>query len=206
MSKKVWRSRPSFCASTKASQVATMVAPRIMLLQILAAWPAPSCAGVDHRLGHRLEEWPGALELLVGAADHEGQGARRRPRRSRPRPARRRSRSPWPSSPRRPRARWRRRWSSSRSAARRAWRSARRRFRYTARTCLRGGKHGDDDVGVLDRFGGRRRRPCSRPRPHAATASATRSKARTSCPALARFGAIPPPMWPRPMNAMRAMT
>src|SRR3954453_12009388 len=37
------------------------------------------------------------------------------------------------------------------------------------------------------------------------TASGTRSNARTSCPALARLGAIPPPMWPRPMNAMRAM-
>src|SRR5437764_9325200 len=37
------------------------------------------------------------------------------------------------------------------------------------------------------------------------TASGTRSKARTSWPALARFGAIPPPMWPSPMNAMRAM-
>ena len=42
MSKKVWRSSPSFFASTNASQVAAMVAPRIMLLQIFAAWPAPS--------------------------------------------------------------------------------------------------------------------------------------------------------------------
>src|SRR4051812_16825153 len=38
-----------------------------------------------------------------------------------------------------------------------------------------------------------------------ATASATRSNAWTSCPALARFGAIPPPMWPRPMNAILAI-
>src|SRR5206468_8590162 len=37
------------------------------------------------------------------------------------------------------------------------------------------------------------------------TASETRSNAWTSWPALARFGAIPPPMWPRPMNAMRAI-
>src|SRR5438270_10326498 len=37
------------------------------------------------------------------------------------------------------------------------------------------------------------------------TASGTRSNAWTSWPALARFGAIPPPMWPRPMNAMRAI-
>src|SRR5438067_11569697 len=37
------------------------------------------------------------------------------------------------------------------------------------------------------------------------TASGTRSKARTSCPALTRFGAIPPPMWPRPMNAIFAI-
>src|SRR5688572_23749966 len=36
-------------------------------------------------------------------------------------------------------------------------------------------------------------------------ASWLRSKARTSCPALARFGAIPPPICPSPMNAMRAM-
>src|SRR5688572_29257844 len=41
MSKKVCGSSPSFWASTNASQVAAMVAPRIMLLQILAAWPAP---------------------------------------------------------------------------------------------------------------------------------------------------------------------
>src|SRR5687767_741514 len=37
------------------------------------------------------------------------------------------------------------------------------------------------------------------------SASALRSKARTSCPALARFGAIPPPMWPRPMKAILAI-
>src|SRR5690349_17090026 len=36
--------------------------------------------------------------------------------------------------------------------------------------------------------------------------SGTRSNARTSWPALARFGAIPPPMWPRPMNAIFAIT
>src|SRR5690349_16378350 len=35
-----------------------------------------------------------------------------------------------------------------------------------------------------------------------ASASSLRSKARTSWPALARFGAIPPPIWPRPMNAI----
>ena len=35
-------SRSSFCASANASHVATIVAPRIMLLQILAAWPAPA--------------------------------------------------------------------------------------------------------------------------------------------------------------------
>src|SRR6478672_11304860 len=38
------------------------------------------------------------------------------------------------------------------------------------------------------------------------TASGIRSKARTSCPALARFGAIPPPIWPSPMNAILAIT
>src|SRR5205085_12010149 len=36
-------------------------------------------------------------------------------------------------------------------------------------------------------------------------ASSERSKARTSCPALAKFAAIPPPMLPSPMNATRAM-
>src|SRR5205809_7396953 len=43
--------------------------------------------------------------------------------------------------------------------------------------------------------------------PSAACASACslRSNARTSCPALTKFGAIPPPMCPRPMNPMRAM-
>ena len=60
MSKKVCRSSPSFFASTKASQVATIVAPSSMLLQILAAWPAPRRAGVDHRLAHVLEERLGA--------------------------------------------------------------------------------------------------------------------------------------------------
>ena len=41
MSKKVCRSRPSFFAMAKVSQVATIDAPSSMLLQILAAWPAP---------------------------------------------------------------------------------------------------------------------------------------------------------------------
>src|SRR5436189_6128642 len=36
-------------------------------------------------------------------------------------------------------------------------------------------------------------------------ASSLRSKATTSCPALARFAAIPPPILPSPMNATRAM-
>jgi hypothetical protein len=35
------RSRPSLSASAKASQVAIIVTPRIMLLQILAACPLP---------------------------------------------------------------------------------------------------------------------------------------------------------------------
>src|SRR5688500_16512949 len=38
------------------------------------------------------------------------------------------------------------------------------------------------------------------------SASSLKSNARTSCPALARFGAIPPPMWPRPMNAILAIS
>src|SRR5690606_11318114 len=38
-----------------------------------------------------------------------------------------------------------------------------------------------------------------------ASAASERSKAMTSCPALARFAAIPPPMLPSPMNAIRAM-
>ncbi len=42
MSKKVCGSSPSFSASTNASQVAAMVAPSSMLLQIFAAWPAPA--------------------------------------------------------------------------------------------------------------------------------------------------------------------
>src|SRR5687768_3166487 len=36
-------------------------------------------------------------------------------------------------------------------------------------------------------------------------ASALRSKARTSCPALARLDAMPPPILPSPMNATRAI-
>src|SRR5436190_24365452 len=36
-------------------------------------------------------------------------------------------------------------------------------------------------------------------------ASSESSKATTSCPALARFAAIPPPILPSPMNATRAM-
>src|SRR4051794_25812743 len=36
-------------------------------------------------------------------------------------------------------------------------------------------------------------------------ASSDRSKATTSCPALARFAAMPPPILPRPINATRAM-
>src|SRR3546814_6902953 len=35
-----------------------------------------------------------------------------------------------------------------------------------------------------------------------ASASSLRSKARTSCPAFARFAAIPPPMFPSPMKAI----
>ncbi len=38
-----------------------------------------------------------------------------------------------------------------------------------------------------------------------ASASSLRSNARTSCPAFTRFGAIPPPMWPKPINAIFAM-
>src|SRR3546814_20155481 len=37
------------------------------------------------------------------------------------------------------------------------------------------------------------------------SASAERSKARTSCPAFARFAAMPLPMLPRPINATRAI-
>src|SRR5262245_59442388 len=45
------------------------------------------------------------------------------------------------------------------------------------------------------------------PRPFAfSSASAERSKARTSCPALARFPAMPPPMLPSPMYATRAIS
>jgi hypothetical protein len=41
MSKSFCASRPSFSASTKASEVAIIEMPRIMLLQIFAAWPLP---------------------------------------------------------------------------------------------------------------------------------------------------------------------
>ena len=164
MSKNTCGSSPSFCASTNASQVATMVAPRIMLLQIFAAWPAPSCAGVDHRLGHRLEERLGALELLVGAADHEGQRAGR----GRGDAARHRRvdeiEALAPSSPRRPRARWRRRWSSSRSASVPGLALGATSFSIDRADMLGGGKHGDDDVGVLAPPRRPMPRPCSRPR------------------------------------------
>ena len=38
-----------------------------------------------------------------------------------------------------------------------------------------------------------------------ASAASLKSKARTSCPALTRFAAIPPPMLPSPMNAILAI-
>src|SRR3954470_10190064 len=39
-----------------------------------------------------------------------------------------------------------------------------------------------------------------------ASAASERSKARTSCPALARFAAMPLPILPRPIKATRAMS
>ena len=52
-----------------------MVAPRIMLLQILAACPAPGAAAMDDALAHGLEDRLRRGEGLVGAAAHEGEGA-----------------------------------------------------------------------------------------------------------------------------------
>ena len=42
MSKSFWASSPSFSASAKPSHTAIIEIPRIMLLQIFAAWPAPT--------------------------------------------------------------------------------------------------------------------------------------------------------------------
>ena len=109
---------PELLASTNASQVATMVAPRIMLLQIFAAWPAPSspawitalaigsrngrarsnCSSVPPTMKARVPAAAAAMPPETGASTKA---------------------KPFASSPRRHRARLRRRWSSNRSAARR---------------------------------------------------------------------------------------
>ena len=46
---------------------------RIMLLQTFAAWPRPGAAAVHDPAPHRLEQRPSRLEVLVGAAHHEGE-------------------------------------------------------------------------------------------------------------------------------------
>src|ERR1700687_3440711 len=94
MSKSFCLSRPSFSASTKASETAIIEMPRIMLLQIFAACPAPAppactivfpifsriglgfptAASRRHDrlpllLGHRLR----LLEARIRPADHESE-------------------------------------------------------------------------------------------------------------------------------------
>ncbi len=78
-------------------------------------------------------------------------------------------------------------------------------FSNTARTCLAAGSM---VMTTSASFTASAADPAARQPPATAfsTASGTRSNARTSWPALARFGAIPPPIWPRPMNAMRAIS
>ena len=49
-----------------------------MLLQILAAWPAPDFAAVDDALAHDGEDRLGLGEGLAAAAGHEGERRRRR--------------------------------------------------------------------------------------------------------------------------------
>ena len=58
-----------------ASQVPIMWMPSSMLLQILAACPAPEAAGMDHCLAHFRQQQLGAGEGRVRAADHESQRA-----------------------------------------------------------------------------------------------------------------------------------
>ena len=123
------------------------------MLQIFAAWPAPSCAGVDDRLRHRLKEGLGALELLVGAADHQRKRARGR-RRNAARNGSIDEIEPF-------------RLHRFADIARtlnvdgRAIDQQRARLRVGrdiilehSADVLRGGEHGDDDVGVLDGISG----------------------------------------------------
>jgi hypothetical protein len=72
-SNSAWCVRPRRSARTKPSQVAIMVAARIMLLQSLA--PARRrLAAVDDLAAHGLEDRLGAGEAGLRAAHHEGEG------------------------------------------------------------------------------------------------------------------------------------
>ena len=73
MSNSFCASRPSFSASRNASDTTIIEAPRIMLLQIFAAWPLPGAAGMHDGLAHRFQHRLRAFESRVGAADHEGE-------------------------------------------------------------------------------------------------------------------------------------
>jgi hypothetical protein len=141
----------------------------------------------------------GAGEGFVRAADHEGERAavcRRDPARDR----RIDHGSPRPPRSRPPRARWRHRWSSNRAGSR--GRGVADHIvpvdRFHDRPV---GQHRDDRFGALQASAhrGEGGAPASRAR---ASGFSERSKARTSCPALTRFAAIPPPMLPRPMKAI----
>src|SRR3982075_4334865 len=65
MSKSFCASRPSFSASRKASQTTIIDAPRIMLLQIFAAWPLPA---------------PPACTIVLPIFSSTGRARRHRPR------------------------------------------------------------------------------------------------------------------------------
>ena len=75
MSNSFWASSPSFSASTKASDTAIIEMPRIMLLQIFAAWPVPAPPAWTMVLPIASQDRLGAGEGGVGAADHEGERA-----------------------------------------------------------------------------------------------------------------------------------
>ena len=92
------RERPSFSPSTNASQVAIIVAPRIMLLQIFGRLPRAGAAAMDDALAHRFEDRLGGGEGVVRAAAHEGQRRRPSRRRRRRRPAHRPKARPSPAA------------------------------------------------------------------------------------------------------------
>ncbi len=193
MSKNTCGSSPSFCARTNAFAGHDHCRSEDHVVADLRRLTGAEL----RRRGSRLSPWARGTASLARTARLS-----RRPsvpacplqqRRSRRKPGRRRSRSPWRSLPRR----LSRALATSmveQSISRRAsFALGATSFSNTARTCFAAGSMVMTTSASLTAC---LADPAAEQPPAAAfsTASGTRSNARTSWPALARFGAIPPPM------------